>query len=81
MKIIKYNVSKATDGGVNYIYSGSSSGSSSSVDVSELQNQIDSLKEQINTLNKYFQLVNGVVVCKYPLASVDDITAYNIIQQ
>lgn len=79
MKIIKYNVSKATEGGVNYIYSGSSGGSS--VDVSELQNQIDSLKEQINTLNKYFQLVNGVVVCNYPLASVDDITAYNIIQQ
>ena len=80
MKIIRYNVSKATEGGTNYIYSGSSSGSSS-VDVSELQNQIDSLKEQINTLNKYFQLVNGVVVCNYPLASVDDITAYNIIQQ
>ena len=80
MKIIRYNVSKATEG-VNYIYSGSSSGSSSSVDVSELQNQIDSLKEQINTFNKYFQLVNGVVVCNYPLASVDDITAYNIIEQ
>ena len=79
MKIIKYNVSKATEGGTNYIYSGSSGGSS--VDVSELQNQIDSLKQQINTLNKYFQLVNGVVVCNYPLASVDDITAYNIIQQ
>ena len=80
MKIIKYNVSKATEGGTNYIYSGGSSGGSS-VDVSELQNQIDSLKEQITTLNKYFQLVNGVVVCNYPLASVDDITAYNIIQQ
>ena len=80
MKIIKYNVSKATEGGTNYIYSGSSSGGSS-VDVSELQNQIDSLKEQVATLNKYFQLVNGVVVCNYPLASVDDITAYNIIQQ
>ena len=80
MKIIKYNVSKATEGGTNYIYSGSSSGGSS-VDVSELQNQIDSLKEQVTTLNKYFQLVNGVVVCNYPLASVDDITAYNIIQQ
>ena len=79
MKIIKYNVSKATEG-VNYIYSGGSSGGSSA-DVSELQNQIDSLKEQIATLNKYFQLVNGVVVCNYPLASVDDITAYNIIQQ
>lgn len=78
MKIIKYNVSKATDGGVNYIYSGSSG---SSVDVSELYNQIDSLKQQVATLNKYFQLVNGVVVCNYPLASVDDITAYNIIQQ
>lgn len=77
MKIIKYNVSKATEG-VNYIYSG---GSGSSVDVSELQNQIDSLKQQVATLNKYFQLVNGVVVCNYPLASVDDITAYNIIQQ
>lgn len=80
MKIIKYNVSKATDGGVNYIYSSGSSGGSS-VDVSELQNQIDSLKQQVATLNKYFQLVNGVVVCNYPLASVDDITAYNIIQQ
>lgn len=79
MKIIKYNVSKATEGGTNYIYSGGSGGSS--VDVSELQNQIDSLKEQVATLNKYFQLVNGVVVCNYPLASVDDITAYNIIQQ
>lgn len=78
MKIIKYNVSKATEGGTNYIYSGSSG---SSVDVSELQNQIDSLKQQVATLNKYFQLVNGVVVCNYPLASVDDITAYNIIQQ
>lgn len=78
MKIIKYNVSKATEGGINYIYSG---GSGSSVDVSELQNQIDSLKQQVATLNKYFQLVNGVVVCNYPLASVDDITAYNIIQQ
>ena len=80
MKIIKYNVSKTTEGGVNYIYSGSSGGGSS-VDVSELQNQINSLKEQVATLNKYFQLVNGVVVCNYPLASVDDITAYNIIQQ
>lgn len=80
MKIIKYNVSKATEGGTNYIYSGGSSGGSS-VDVSQLQNQIDSLKEQVTTLNKYFQLVNGVVVCNYPLASVDDITAYNIIQQ
>lgn len=78
MKIIKYNVSKATEGGANYIYYGSGG---SSVDVSELQNQIDSLKEQVTTLNKYFQLVNGVVVCNYPLASVDDITAYNIIQQ
>lgn len=78
MKIIKYNVSKATEGGTNYIYYG---GGGSSVDVSELQNQIDSLKEQVTTLNKYFQLVNGVVVCNYPLASVDDITAYNIIQQ
>lgn len=77
MKIIKYNVSKATEG-VNYIYSG---GGGSYVDVSELQNQIDSLKQQVATLNKYFQLVNGVVVCNYPLASVDDITAYNIIQQ
>lgn len=80
MKIIKYNVSKATEGETNYIYSGGSSGGSS-VDVSELQNQIDSLKQQVTTLNKYFQLVNGVVVCNYPLASVDDITAYNIIQQ
>lgn len=80
MKIIKYNVSKTTEGGVNYIYSGSSGGGSS-VDVSELYNQINSLKEQVATLNKYFQLVNGVVVCNYPLASVDDITAYNIIQQ
>lgn len=80
MKIIKYNVSKATEGVTNYIYSSGSSGGSS-VDVSELQNQIDSLKEQVATLNKYFQLVNGVVVCNYPLASVDDITAYNIIQQ
>lgn len=80
MKIIKYNVSKATEGNTNYIYSGGSSGGSS-VDVSELQNQIDSLKQQVTTLNKYFQLVNGVVVCNYPLASVDDITAYNIIQQ
>ena len=80
MKIIKYNVSKATEGGTNYIYSGGSSGGSS-VDVSELQNWIDSLKQQVATLNKYFQLVNGVVVCNYPLASVDDITAYNIIQQ
>lgn len=80
MKIIKYNISKATEGGTNYIYS-SSSGGGSSVDVSELQNQIDSLKQQVATLNKYFQLVNGVVVCNYPLASVDDITAYNIIQQ
>ena len=80
MKIIKYNVSKATEVGTNYIYSGGSSGGSS-VDVSELQNQIDSLKQQVATLNKYFQLVNGVVVCNYPLASVDDITAYNIIQQ
>lgn len=78
MKIIKYNVSKATEGGVNYIYSGSGG---SYVDVSQLQNQIDSLKKQVTTLNKYFQLVNGVVVCNYPLASVDDITAYNIIQQ
>ena len=34
LKIIKYNVSKATEG-VNYIYSGGSSGGSS-VDVSEL---------------------------------------------
>ena len=80
MKIIKFNVSIATEGGTYYIYSGGSSGGSS-VDVSELQNQIDSLKEQVTTLNKYFQLVNGVVVCNYPLASVDDITAYNIIQQ
>ena len=80
MKIIKYKVSKATEGGTNYIYSGGSSGGSS-VDVSELQNQIDSLKQQVAALNKYFQLVNGVVVCNYPLASVDDITAYNIIQQ
>ena len=80
MKIIKYNVSKATEGGTNYIYYGGSSGGSS-VDVSELQNQIDSLKQQVATLNKYFQLVNGVVVCNYPFASVDDITAYNIIQQ
>ena len=80
MKIIKYNVSKATEGGTNYIYSGGSSGGRA-VDVSELQNQIDSLKQQVATLNKYFQLVNGVVVCNYPLASVDDITAYNIIQQ
>lgn len=80
MKIIKYNISKAIEGGTNYIYSGGSSGGSS-VDVSELQNQIDSLKQQVATLNKYFQLVNGVVVCNYPLASVDDITAYNIIQQ
>ena len=78
MKIIKYNVSKATEGGTNYIYSGSGG---SYVDVSQLQNQIDSLKQQVTTLNKYFQLVNGVVVCNYPLASVDDITAYNIIQQ
>lgn len=78
MKIIKYNVSKATEG-VNYIYSSGTSGGY--VDVSQLQNQIDSLKEQVNTLNKYFELINGVVVCKYPLASVDDITAYNIIQQ
>lgn len=79
MKIIRYNVSKATEG-ASYIYSGGS-GDGSYVNISELQNQIDSLKEQINTLNKYFQLVNGVVVCNYPLASVDDITAYNIIQQ
>lgn len=78
MKIIKYNTSKATEGGTNYIYSSSGG---SSVDVSELQNQIDSLKQQVTALNKYFQLVNGVVVCNYPLASIDDITAYNIIQQ
>lgn len=77
MKIIRYNISRATNG--TSIYYGGDSGSS--IDVSGLQGQIDSLKEQVNTLNKYFELINGVVVCKYPLASVDDITAYNIIQQ
>lgn len=79
MKIIKYNTQRTSNGSIVNYYNSSSGGST--IDVSELQNQIDSLKEQVNTLNKYFQLVNGVVVCNYPLASVDDITAYNIIQQ
>lgn len=43
-------------------------------------------KQQVTTVssdgnyNNWFQLVNGVLVCKYPLGSVGEVSAFNVIE-
>lgn len=69
MKITKYSVSKNTE--TVRTTSGTSTNSGLSTDTTQL---IDSSTVK-NLLNDWFVVVDGVLVCKLPLASVDEITA------
>lgn len=74
MKITKYSVSKNTE--TVRTTSGTSGNSGLSGDTTQL---IDSSTVK-NLLNDWFVVVDGVLVCKLPLASVDEITAKTTLQ-
>lgn len=74
MKITKYSVSKNTE--TVRTNSGSSTNSGLSGDTTQL---IDSSTVK-NLLNDWFVVVDGVLVCKLPLASIDEITAKTTLQ-
>lgn len=74
MKITKYSVSKNQE--TTRTASGTSTNSGLSTDTTQL---IDSSTVK-NLLNDWFVLVDGVLVCKLPLASVDEITAKTTLQ-
>lgn len=75
MKITKYSVSKNTETvRTNSVSSGNSG--LSGTDTTQL---IDSSTVK-NLLNDWFVVVDGVLVCKLPLASVDEITAKTTLQ-
>ncbi len=69
MKITKYSVSKNTE--TVRTNSGGSTNGGLSADTTQL---IDSSTVK-NLLNDWFVVVDGVLVCKLPLASIDEITA------
>lgn len=70
MKITKYSVGKNTE--TTRTASGTSTNSRLSGD--DTTQLIDSSTVK-NLLNDWFVVVDGVLVCKLPLASVDEITA------
>lgn len=74
MKITKYSVSKNQE----TVRTNSGTGGTSvlSVDTTQL---IDSSTVK-NLLSDWFVVVDGVLVCKLPLASVDEITAKTTLQ-
>lgn len=74
MKITKYSVSKNQE--TVRTTSGNSTNSLLSTDTTQL---IDSSTVK-NLLNDWFVVVDGVLVCKLPLASVDEITAKTTLQ-
>lgn len=74
MKITKYSVSKNQE--TVRTTSGNSTNSVLSTDTTQL---IDSSTVK-NLLNDWFVVVDGVLVCKLPLASVDEITAKTTLQ-
>ena len=75
MKITKYSVSKNQE--TTRTASGTSTNSVlSGTDTTQL---IDSSTVK-NLLNDWFVVVDGVLVCKLPLASVDEITAKTTLQ-
>lgn len=74
MKITKYSVGKNTE--TTRTASGTSTNSGLSGDTTQL---IDSSTVK-NLLNDWFVVVDGVLVCKLPLASVDEITAKTTLQ-
>lgn len=69
MKITKYSVSKNQE--TVRTTSGTSTSGLSGTDTTQL---IDSSTVK-NLLNDWFVVVDGVLVCKLPLASIDEITA------
>lgn len=71
MKITKYSVSKNQETTRTASGTSGNSGSFSTDDTTQL---IDSSTVK-NLLNDWFVVVDGVLVCKLPLASVDEITA------
>ena len=74
MKITKYSVGKNTE--TTRTASGNSTNSGLSGDTTQL---IDSSTVE-NLLNDWFVVVDGVLVCKLPLASIDEITAKTTLQ-
>lgn len=74
MKITKYSVGKNTE--TTRTASGTSTNSGLSGDTTQL---IDSSTVK-NLLNDWFVVVDGVLVCKLPLASIDEITAKTTLQ-
>ena len=75
MKITKYSVSKNTE--TVRTTSGTSTNSGlSGTDTTQL---IDSSTVK-NLLSEWFVVVDGVLVCKLPLASIDEITAKTTLQ-
>lgn len=74
MKITKYSVSKNQE--TTRTNSVTSTNSVLGTDTTQL---IDSSTVK-NLLNDWFVLVDGVLVCKLPLASVDEITAKTTLQ-
>ena len=74
MKITKYSVSKNQE--TTRTNSGNSTNGGLSTDTTQL---IDSSTVK-NLLNDWFVVVDGVLVCKLPLASIDEITAKTTLQ-
>ena len=74
MKITKYSVSKNQE--TTRTTSGTSTNGGLSTDTTQL---IDSSTVK-NLLNDWFVVVDGVLVCKLPLASIDEITAKTTLQ-
>lgn len=74
MKITKYSVGKNTEttrtASVNSTNSGLSGDTTQLIDSSTVK----------NLLNDWFVVVDGVLVCKLPLASIDEITAKTTLQ-
>lgn len=75
MKITKYSVSKNTE----TVRTNSGSSTTSGLSGTDTTQLIDSSTVK-NLLNDWFVVVDGVLVCKLPLASIDEITAKTTLQ-
>lgn len=75
MKITKYSVSKNTE----TVRTTSGNNINSGLSGTDTTQLIDSSTVK-NLLNDWFVVVDGVLVCKLPLASVDEITAKTTLQ-
>ena len=75
MKITKYSVSKTQE----TVRTNSGTSTNSGLSVTDTTQLIDSSTVK-NLLSDWFVVVDGVLVCKLPLASVDEITAKTTLQ-